>query len=264
MKEARIEQKKRGYFDKDSCSSDLVSRTTKELFGGIFPQLLKPGTTGLEPAFYLITLTEFFTDQKTGENRNTSLILPKGFENWSEWERIVVSMLKAKTRLILADAKDPLELAILSLERIGMTGGFSDGISKDIWLQIFNVLQKDGGVALSDALAFFRRVDGKHDHFKQDKTYPFHRGHSIMLSEWIHLDSDSRGSLCAFDNNSAALILAKQKGLKASDAMSGPNFSRLKKNLGLISCRNPLWKAQFSDEEEILITERRGYHRPSG
>jgi len=255
-------------------ATTILRRTTSNLFTSLTDRLLENTADSLESGQRLRQLASFFGISESGAFKEGNYDLPRGFENWEEWETIVISTLKAQASHLIDNSSSPAELLELSLTRLGMIGEFSGGISEKHWLQIFHSLAeksapKRGLVTLKEARSFFNRVDGQRDNFELGKTFPISgRRRALMMWNWVFFASESMPSLCMFDNESCAFLLTafEQKSNKATGGITPSNLSREKKKLHLKSCKKPIWSASFAGENRIKIscgTERLFYHVPS-
>ena len=239
--------------------NDPDRRTFEELAESVLDQLIMQGEMGPSALYKILGYDTFFGIGHRNDNRRRQsyYVLPKGFQDWDEWVRIVVSKLNAMSQLVVGDSQNLTESLEDSLKRLGMIGKFDDGIDKGFWMQIFSALQNGGTVSFSKALRFFQQIDDQRDNYRFKKTYPIPRRQFLMIENWIHLDSKKSPSLCRFDNASGALFLnyLEKQNDEDCDGISGQNFSREKAKLGLQSCKQRILKAELT-RRGIQITDR--------
>lgn len=190
--------------------------------------------------------------------KKDSYELHPAFRDWQEWKVVVLSMLKARARLISrwnypSEAKTVEEIAASALINIGMLKGDLD---KAQWDQIFHLLKSGNRIPIDRALSLFRRIDNRRDNHKSERAQSYPRRGYHIISKWVSLDAlaDEFPGLCALDNDSLALFYRlAENGEK--EPMTGPNLSRARKGLGLVKCGKATWKAV--DSREGIILERR-------
>lgn len=195
-----------------------------------------------------------------------------GFEDWEEWEEIVLSALRAKLKLEVPERTGLYDFRRQAFVRDFLMGGFQHGFTRDDWVGVFQFLETDGKVKFEDALAFFRNIDSKRENFKLRRIGLGPRRQSAMVCNWVGGNANHEfPSLCLMDNASAALVLAQHESVVfrsealtkllgatelPPEQMTGPNFSREKAKLGLVSCKKPLFKAEERGGK-VKITQRR-------
>ena len=238
-------------------------RETAEVFRAILIGLSSGTTVTEEKGLLGFLACDFFgLDYETlnkgvlGWELNISpfLSLPEGFENWDEWEEILLSALRAKAKVSVPNRTGPRDLEKVAFVAKTIKGEFAGGYTRQDWIQVFEFLANDDKLRFEDALAFFRNIDSKNQNYKLGRASLTPRRQWSMAHNWIGGDplNDEFPALCMMDNDSSALVLAHLEaavlyskkmtavwGMKADAAkpMTAPNFSREKAKLGLVSCK---------------------------
>ena len=185
--------------------------------------------------------------------------LHPAFTDWGEWQKVVLSTVKARARL-----RRHLDMPFVigsdflleGLERVAITTG---GFGKHQWDQIFRRFESDGAIPIDVAARFFGRLDDCRDNYKRGTAKGFFHTENRIVSHWVKLDAPPGEfpGCCALDNDSVALFI-RFFGNMDREPMAGPNCSRKIKTLSLVKCRKATWKANAgkSCKDQVWVEPR--------
>lgn len=238
-------------------------RTFNDLFNSVAHRIVSEPA---KPLTWLKYHGRFFGVADDGSTMTKlGYLLPVGFTDWSEWEKIVVSKILALARLdgdqsLPTDCDSKARDAAIRSSwqqiytRACIAGACENGFESGHWQSIFEFLKTNGKVSLADALSFFRRINDRRENFKSGDAQLLPPRPCRIAEQWIDFDPEpgTPAGLCVFTNASAAMIMNRQEGTMT---MTEPNFSRDSKNLGLIRCRRASFKATEMSGE-LSVTRR--------